>query len=128
MTQIDTSTEAVEALLDGVTQGPFMTRHLENFGCNIVRYIGGDKFKIERIAKAGSDKVARFFASARELVPALLAERDALKAALADARETALREAADEAYDADSFELANYGGNKIAERILALIDKGESHE
>lgn len=56
MTHIDTSTEAVEAMLDGVADGPFMTRHLENFGCNIVRYIGGDKFKIERIAKAGSGK------------------------------------------------------------------------
>lgn len=43
-------------------------------------------------------------------------------------RETALQEAADEEYDADSFELANYGGNRIAERILALIDKGESYE
>ena len=121
MTQTDTSTEAVEALLKDVTEGPWEVDWTGNG-----YWIGDTISMVGETYQEARD--VKFIAASRELVPALLAERDALKAALADARETAMREAADEAYDADSFELANYGGNKIAERILALIDKGESHE
>jgi hypothetical protein len=82
---VDITPESVARMLDGVTEGPWLTRNLENFGHNVVHYIGGDKFNIRRVTKAHEEQDARFIAWAREAVPAmaariaeLTAERDAL--------------------------------------------------
>ena len=93
MTQIDTSTETIKALLKDVTEGPWEVDVLTADGPN------GDEWDTDIEVSSGTgrhiygydlgycDDVdaeikanARFIAASRELVPALLAERDALKA------------------------------------------------
>ena len=94
MTAIDTSTEAVERLLDGVTPGDWSSYsddddpdcpagfqyflHSSKYGC--VGYWTGhkDNHKDERWYLTEAD--ARFIAAARTLVPALLKERDEARA------------------------------------------------
>ena len=86
MTQIDTSTNAVRALLDGVTPGPWriggevwnqiVWSAAENRVCFMAHSNGLDD---ER-----DIATARFIAAARALVPALLAEKDDLRAKIAD--------------------------------------------
>lgn len=66
---VDTSTEAVEMLLDGVRPGPW------EFDPRYITIVSGEKCIAEVFA---SDADASFIAAARDLVPALLAERDAL--------------------------------------------------
>lgn len=78
MTQIDTSTETIEALLKDVTPGPW---DYEWTGSSF--YIG-DEITVHDKTPSGAS-LANFIHSSRELVPALLAERDALKAKLAKA-------------------------------------------
>lgn len=97
MTKIDTSTEAVEALLDGVTDGPWAAEHIKyNSGYRTTIYPEMDPLNAIAIAhwhsvktetgeKTDRQENARFIAASRELVPALLAERDALQAKLAKA-------------------------------------------
>lgn len=53
------------------TPGPWTVRTLENFGFNVVHYIGGDKFDIARVAKCGNEADARLIAAAPELLEAL---------------------------------------------------------
>lgn len=73
---VDTSTEAVTKLLDGVTPGPWKVDEWDSH-CDVVADYGvfGEGFVICEYAYQD----ARFIAAARDLVPALLAERDALK-------------------------------------------------
>lgn len=96
--KMDTSTEAVERLLDGVTPGDWSSYsddddpdcpagfqyslHSSKYGC--VGYWTGhkDNHKDERWYLTEAD--ARFIAAARDLVPALLKERDEARAALAE--------------------------------------------
>lgn len=75
---VDTSTEAVTKLLDGVTPGPWGVDPL------YATIVSGSKSITEVFT---SDADARFIAAARDLVPALLAERDALKKERDDAME-----------------------------------------
>ena len=82
MTKPDTSPEAIAALMDGVTEGPWDLRTLENFGWNVVSYKGGNKFDIVRVAKSSDEANARFIAAARDLVPALAAENEKLRAVI----------------------------------------------
>lgn len=93
---VDTSTEAVERLLDGVTPGPWRMDTVIT-SCGVCHKIGPWPHKwrhgIEMSAciyddyppsLEGTDNMqanASFIAAARDLVPALLAERDALAAA-----------------------------------------------
>ena len=72
---VDTSTEAVAKLLDGVTPGPWV------FDPRFSTIVAGEKCIAVVFT---SDANAHFIASVRDLVPALLAERDA-QAARADA-------------------------------------------
>lgn len=72
---VDTSTEAVERLLDGVTPGPWTLRLAYDDDRAV---IDGTGFPVAYDV-ASADR--RFIATARDLVPALLAERDALAAA-----------------------------------------------
>lgn len=68
---VDTSTEAVTKLLDGVTPGPWRVDPL------YATIVSGAKSIAEVFT---SDADYRFIAASRDLVPALLDERDALKA------------------------------------------------
>ena len=92
---LDTSTEAVEALLKGLPPEPWEENWNRVFDAEAVMVCSAS-------GNRNAKNICYFIAAARELVPALLAERDALKTALADARDM--------------------------RRILALIGKGESHE
>lgn len=92
MTEINTSTEAVERLLDGVTPGPWELRHNmakdENGeyaeGVSVVAngrfYVHEHDLGFNDDVDARIEAAARFIAAARDLVPALLAERDDLRA------------------------------------------------
>ncbi|MEQ5789051.1 hypothetical protein J3454_14235 [Erythrobacter sp. NFXS35] len=53
------------------TPGPWVVRTLENFGWNIVHYVGGDKFAIARVAKVTSEADARLIAASPCLLDAL---------------------------------------------------------
>lgn len=88
------SVQELSELLDIVTPAPWRTRTLENFGFNIVHYIGGDKFNLARIAKVHEEPNARLI----ELAPSLALRVIALEARLADA-------------------------DKMAEAATALIDR-----
>lgn len=84
----DTSTTAITAILDGVTPGPWDERgptwnqsiwsSTDNRVCFMAHSSGLNDDR--------DLKTARFIAAARDLVPALLAERDALAAELAQVR------------------------------------------
>ncbi len=85
MTEIDTSTEAVTALLDGVTDGPW--KWWTSNSWKRLRHDGDASSKrvlTPLVAKDGcpdceiSQEDMAFIAAASDLVPALLAERDAL--------------------------------------------------
>ena len=85
---VDTSTEAVEKLLDGVTPGPWVidgiviSRHTEPYGYPADVCLMGEPAQYPGdipVMMHGWDANARFIAAARDLVPALLAERDALR-------------------------------------------------
>ena len=86
---VDTSTAAVTKLLDGVTPGPWGAEY-EDYGEEIwfggegcgtwtvgPCFIGGGGHDTDLARIMDAD--ARFIAAARDLVPALLAERDALR-------------------------------------------------
>ena len=76
---IDTSTEAVKRLLEDVTRGPWTSNSLGEFG---PVYYGEDQANgmicepVGRCEWPNTVDNARFIAAARDLVPALLAERD----------------------------------------------------
>lgn len=53
------------------TPGPWLVRTLENFGFNVVHYVGGDKFNIALVAKTGNEHDARLIAAAPDLLEAL---------------------------------------------------------
>ena len=147
MTKIDTSTEAVEALLDGVTGGPFI---VDDFGikgghpCRIAMpdHNGipmatvaecfqnwNDAYLNERrISWKEAQANASFIAASRELVPALLAERDALKAEV-DRLKAQADEVWNEAIEAAEMEIQNWhscDGNCVS--TLKRQPKGESHD
>lgn len=159
MTQIDTSTEAVEALLDGVTGGPFI---VDDFGikgghpCRIAMpdHNGipmatvaecfqnwNDAYHNERrISWKEAQANASFFAESRELVPALLAERDQLRdeldaayaiiAAIDRIKEQARQEERERTLDAaNNYMTKQYGisalGNQIDRARIAAIREGE---
>lgn len=90
MTAIDTSTEAVERLMDGVTPGPWTEHDAGNhpyvFVCGPDQlYYNGevkDKPLVAYVTGVGAIKNRAFIAAARDLVPALLKERDDLRAKL----------------------------------------------
>ena len=72
MGEIDTSTAAIERLMDGVTPGPWELRGRQTVGIGV-----------NTVAKCGwknGRKDAPFIAAARDLVPTLAAERDTLRA------------------------------------------------
>lgn len=78
MNHIDTSTEAVERLLEDVTEGPWAVDN-NSYCCDVVT---GFEAPDENFVICGdlSVKDARFIAAARDLVPALLKERDEARA------------------------------------------------
>ena len=75
MDKIDTSTDAVRALLDGVTPGPWKT------GQSSWNDEGEVQYTLHGIKHAGYAD-CMFIAASRALVPTLLAERDDLRAKL----------------------------------------------
>ena len=89
---IDTSTEAVERLLDGVTPGPWRIKDCDTLGDRCTHYfqeIWNDETdilvttEVTRAHNDGGAKNMRFIRAARDLVPALLKERDEARAQLA---------------------------------------------
>lgn len=125
VTKIDTSTEAVERLLDGVTPGPWNVDFVNSI------YAGNRKpYKI--LHSVVHDDDAHFIAAARDLVPALLKERDEARAALAEAEANALRMAANKAASflvgdpLNGIQLRNPMAHEIAAAILNMIPK-EAH-
>ena len=113
---IDTSPEAVAALLDGVTPGPWRIQNCASMGHRCTNYyqeIWNDETNIlvttevTRAHNDGGAKNMRFIAAARELVPALAteiasltAERDEARAQVAMAYEAAARLCDDTAQEA----------------------------
>lgn len=95
MTEIDTSTAAIAALMDGVTAGPW-----EQDGPISAKIVwSGPDVRVCFMTSDGpASKNASFIAAARELVPALTDERDAAiaRAEQAEARELALLSASEE--------------------------------
>lgn len=86
---IDTSKEAIEALLAGVTPGPWRIKDCESAGYRCANYhqeIWNEDTDIlvtteaTRAHNDGGAKNMRFIRAARDLVPALLAERDDARA------------------------------------------------
>ena len=78
---IDTSPEAVERLLDGVTPGPwdYIVRPSGNMLVLVRDANGNPKRHIAEMSWSADERGesdARFIAAARQLVPALSAERD----------------------------------------------------
>lgn len=63
-----TDREAIATLkeLDGkATPGPWVIRTLENFGWNVVEYVGGDRFNIKRVSKCGQEPDAALIVALR---------------------------------------------------------------
>lgn len=77
---VDTSTEAVTKLLDGVSKGPWRVEYKHGTTCLMM----GDSCQMCNETYypwvPANERDWHFIAAARDLVPALLAERDALKA------------------------------------------------
>ena len=101
MNNIDTSTEAVERLLEDVMPGPWRTDPADC--CHIIASDNGDWSDFWSVSTAtdacgpgssGTVANARFIAAARDLVPALLKERDEARARAAAAFEMAADHAA----------------------------------
>lgn len=101
----DTSTEAVMALLDGVTPGPWEQSHRQRYDGmhstevypandpdNTIATVHWHSVKTDTGYTTDRAENARLIAAARDLVPTLLAEREALAADVA--RLTAERDAA----------------------------------
>lgn len=97
MTAIDTSTEAVERLLENVTPGPWRIKNCDALGDRCTNYfqeIWNDETDIlvtTEVTRAHNDGGAanmRFIRAARDLVPALLKERDEAVDAKLDALST----------------------------------------
>ena len=130
MTTVDTSTEAVERLLEDVTPGPWRVGpvddcRVEDADGNEVAQIDGDYNQPETWPLMEAN--ARFIAAARDLVPALLKERDEARARAA----AAMREAADavEDYCSDMPDLAGHGHSVgLKDAILAHADQIEKGE
>lgn len=120
----DTSREAVDALLQGVTAGPWW---LDGPVWNQVVWSSADNRVCFMAHSNGANDAsdiatARFIAAARELVPALRAALDEAEAR-AERLEAALREAAQCAInnqDCSPWE--------ISDAILALIQKGAADD
>ena len=89
----DTSTEAVAALMDRVTEGPWQvgSRHVPNGVFSSKGDIVANTHSAHRNFRrddqiAEQDANCRFIVASRNLVPALAAERDALRAQVQTAR------------------------------------------
>ena len=87
---ITTETESVKALLEGVTPGPWEALDWEHENGGTDWNVWGPKRTNHTVASDlsgdfGSEADARFIAASRQLVPALLSERDALREAALDA-------------------------------------------
>ena len=107
MTTIDTSREAVEALMEGVTEGPWIAgpRSGASAFANRWEVRGPDYGMIATMSfpDEGDDTAnARFIAASRELVPALLDRAEKAEAELATlkAERERLREAASKLWEA----------------------------
>jgi hypothetical protein len=129
----DTSTEAVERLLDGVTPGPWAWQTDTEIALDSRGYvIASTELSVHDEPEILAN--ARFIAASRDLVPALLAERDAAlaraeraEAALRRIEERTLERAAevaedynDEIWDYATGNRSRVGSDPIAEAIRGL--------
>ena len=126
---VDTSPEAIAALLDGVTEGPWAAdvsdpsdvvvwaetpaKSTDEFVANIGR-------RVQRVSIAFDIDAAnaRFIAAARELVPALAAENAALKAEVAR-----LEKIAQDASDPDFLWVAM---DNVNDMDISMMDLAEA--
>ena len=122
----DTTTQAVTALLDGVTPGPWAYNTHREVG---PMHTGDDQawgMICDPVCEVNFSAThmgnARFIAAARDLVPALLAERDALAAQLA-AAEARAREASLDALAAYGQAADAHAAQLAAEQRLATCEK-----
>ena len=97
MSEIDTSPAAIAALMDGVTPGPWQSETVRT-ACGVCHKVGPwphewravktthaciyDDYPPSDAGTSDMQANARFIAAARSLVPALAAERDAMRAVL----------------------------------------------
>lgn len=122
---VDTSTEAVTKLLDGVTPGPWGAEsgHVQQNG-QLYWQVTDKNHAImqNQFCWCQGDHAAnaRFIAAARDLVPALLAERDDLRTKL-DAAVEALEKLA---RLGNGNMYGNSDGNMIARATLRAIAEG----
>lgn len=147
--KIDTSIAAVTALMQDVTEGPWVTqRDPSHFDTESIIIGGGSVVAHSYAGYPAIEANARFIAAARDLVPALLAERDALAHDIerikdsetdainrAEAAEAALKEAVEAV--AAAVEVADrlnvktpglkYSGLEYARAFLAKHTKGDTN-
>lgn len=120
MSETDISTAAVERLLDGVTAGPWHVEDDWNVHCGSHSVMHGS---IHVVSDAESEANANFTAASRDLVPALLADRDRLAAEVA--RLTAERDAAMAAPAPQAREITVQEAAEVPE-VKALVEAAKS--
>lgn len=116
----DTTTQAVTALLDGVTPGPWVITY--EYGDKHMKGPEGQSLMCDMTYYPWTFSEQadwEFVAAARDLVPAILAERDALAAQLASA-EARARESALEALSAYGQAADAHAAQLSAEAKLAV--------
>ena len=134
MTEIDTSPDRIAAIMDGVTDAPWRFEPDEG-AClprvesveKLVCTVGNAESWLDALDEWTAN--ARFIAAARDLVPALAAERDALRAEvdrLRDALEIASRRADQWADDDDLSDWAQPA--RIIAKDIAAAMKGGTNE
>lgn len=86
MGEIDTSTAAIEALMDGVTEGPWVVLRGRDSVCVVAsgKHLIGEDFS--SLWTFENPKDWDFVAASRQIIPALAAERDALRAEMEQLR------------------------------------------
>ena len=113
---IDTSTEAVERLLEDVTPGPWRIKDCDTLGDRCTNYfqeIWNDETdilvttEVTRAHNDGGAKNMRFIRAARDLVPALLKERDEARARI-DELEAFIADFASAKFDSLPLPLVRY--------------------
>lgn len=128
----------LRALLEKATPGPWTIRTLENFGFNVVHYLNGNKFDIQRVAKTGGESDAALIAAAVNALPKLLDLIESLSARAAGVDLASIWELARSINDSDALmkvyaapewgELSNDGKTWVAALVAETLRRERSDE